>query len=284
MASYGHAIQKLTVGPWEQTDTASRIAHGEDFGPAASIDLQRDYLRWFDYWLKGMDNGVLKDPLVSLFVMGSNRWLYGPAYPLPQTRFENLYLAGGGQLSFTAPNGPQSEDRYTYDPGDPTPAPSTGAESKKPAAPRKDVLVYTTAPFAKPYTIAGPVSAVLYAASSARDTDWFVHLMDVDPDGKCSSLSATGSGQIRARYRNSLAKAEFLEPGRVYKYGIDLWHTAIAIAPGHRLRVEVASADFPNFSRNGNNETETRYVSANQTIYHDARRPSHIVLPAIPEK
>src|SRR5580692_4892132 len=102
------------------------IAHGEDFGPAASIDLQRDYLRWFDYWLKGMDNGVLKDPLVSLFVMGSNHWLYGPAYPLPQTRFENLYLADGGRLSFTAPNGPQSEDRYTYDPGNPTPPPDTG--------------------------------------------------------------------------------------------------------------------------------------------------------------
>jgi len=288
MASYGHAVQKLTVGPWDHTDTARRIAHGQDFGPAASIDLQRDYLRWFDYWLKGMDNGILRDPLVSLFVMGSNRWLYGRAYPLPQTRFENLYLADGGRLNFTAPNGPQSEDRYTYDPGNPTPPPDTGDASKKPGAPRTDVLVYTTAPFEKPYTIAGPVSAVLYAASSARDTDWFVHLMDVDQDGKCSSLWATGSGQIRARYRKSMGKAELLEPGRVYKYTLDLWHTAITIAPGHRLRVEVASAAFPNFSRNlntgGNNETESRYVSANQTIYHDARRASHVVLPVIPEE
>ena len=288
MAAYGHAGQKLTLGPWGHTDTARRIAHSQDFGPAASIDLQRDYLRWFDYWLKGMDNGILQDPLVSLFVMGSNRWLYGPAYPLPQTRFENLYLADGARLSFTAPNGPQSQDRFIYDPGNPTPPPDTGAADKKPGAPRTDVLVYTTAPFEKPYTIAGPVSAVLYAASSARDTDWFVHLMDVDQDGKCSLLWATGSGQIRARYRKSMAKAELLEPGRVYKYTLDLWHTAIAIAPGHRLRVEVASAAFPNFSRNlntgGNNETESRYVSAHQTIYHDAQRPSHIVLPVIPEK
>jgi putative CocE/NonD family hydrolase len=291
MAAYGHANQKLTIGPWEHTDTATRLSQKRDFGSAAALDLQRDYLRWFDYWLKGIDNGITKEPLVSLFVMGSNRWLHGPIYPLPQTHFEKLYLASGGhanipqgdgKLSF-APPATQAQDRYVYDPGDPAPS------DRREATTRKDILVYTTEPFEKPYTMAGPVSAVLYAASSARDTDWFVHLMEVDQQGKSSVLWANDSaGHIRARHRNSLAKPELLKPGEIYKYTIDLWHTGVTIAPGHRLRVEVSSAAFPLFDRNlntgGNNETETRFVSAEQTIYHDARHPSYILLPRIPEQ
>ncbi len=285
MASYGPRIQKLTIGPWGHTDSSHG---GTDFGPQAAIDLQRDYLRWFDYWLKGMDNGILQDPLVSLFDLGTKRWLHGPSYPLPATRFQNLYLADGGKLSFSAPSGTEGPDRYVYDPGDPTPHPATGDGSEKPEPQRKDVLIYNSPPFDQPFTFAGPVSAVLYAATSARDTDWYVHLFDIDADGICNELWPYGVGQVRARYRNSLSKPELLTPGRVYKYDLDLWHTAITLAAGHRLRVEITSADFPAFSRNlntgGNNETESRYVNAKQEIYHDFRRPSHIVLPVIPQQ
>jgi uncharacterized protein len=299
MVGYGHANQKLTLGPWAHTDTAERSAGGWNFGSAAIVDLQHDYLRWFDRWLKGMDNGITLEPLVSLFVMGSNRWLFGPKYPLPETRFEKLYLTSGGhanttkgdgQLSFAPPDEKQGEDRYVYNPADPTPEPGfNGADREQATAARQDILVYTTPPFGKPYTIAGPISAVLYASSSARDTDWFVSLVEVDQEGKSSVLWSNGSsGKIRARYRNGLAKPELLDPGRIYEYAIDLWQTGVTIAPGHRLRVEVASAAFPTFSRNlntgGSNETETRFVSASQTIYHDARHPSHILLPRIPEK
>jgi hypothetical protein len=288
-ASYGHVLQKLTIGPWPHADTASRSLGDRDFSGAAAIDLQRDYLRWFDYWLKGMDNGILKEPLVSMFVMGSNRWLHGATYPLPETRFEKLYLAGGGRLTFTPPTGAQAADRYVYDPGDPTPDPGydDSAKRQQMTAVRKDILVYTTPPFEKPYTIAGPLSAVLYASSSARDTDWFVHLLDVDPDGKCLLLWGNNSvGLLRARYRNSVVKPALIEPGKIYKYAIDLWHSGITIAPGHRLRVEIASGDFPTFSRNlntgGNNETESRFLSATQTVYHNGRHPSHILIPVIP--
>jgi len=301
MAGYGHTNQKLTIGPWDHTDTATQISMEQDFGPAANIDLQQDYLRWFDHWLKGMDNGIAKEPPVSLFVMGSNRWLRGAAYPLPETHFERLYLSssghantskGDGQLGFDQPGSKQKQavDRYVYDPGEPTPEPnSDSAERDRLAAARKDILVYTTDRFEKPHTIAGPVSAVLYASSSARDTDWFVRFVEVDEDGKSSLLWTGGSaGHIRARYRNSLAKPELLKPGKVYKYTIDLWHTGVTIPPGHRLRVEVSSAAFPLFERNlntgGSNETETHFASAEQTIYHDARHPSHILLPMIPEK
>jgi len=283
MASNHHATQKLIIGPWDHTDTASRAGDNRDYGPDAVIDLQRDYLRWFDHWLKGIDNGITNEPLVSLFVMGSNKWLRGPTYPLPQTRFEKLYLASGGRLSFNPPAGPEPADRYTYDPGDPTPVQELDAPPE-----RKDVLVYLTKPLEKPYTFAGPLSAVLYASSSARDTDWFVSVADVAKDGKASPLWSTGSaGHVRARYRNSLVKAKLLTPGKTYEYKIDLWHTGVTIAKGHRLRVEISSASFPLFDRNlntgGNNELDTRYVSAKQVIYHDAAHPSHIVLPMIPD-
>jgi putative CocE/NonD family hydrolase len=145
-----------------------------------------------------------------------------------------------------------------------------------------------TEPFEKPYTFVGPLSAVLYAETSARDTDWFVHVMEIDEKGRASTLWPNeSSGHIRARYRNSLTKAELLEPGKIYRYEIDLWHTGVTIAAGHRMRVEVSSASFPQFERNlntgGNNETESRFATAEQTVYHDAQHASYILLPRIPE-
>jgi putative CocE/NonD family hydrolase len=285
-----------------------------DFGPQAIIDLQRDYLRWFDYWLKGIDNGIMKEPLVGIFTMGSNKWLHGDVYPLPETRFEKWYLASGGNANTTKGDGrlttelqPASApvDRYVYDPGDPTPNPdfqeSTAEQDKqvreaeekkkereafhnKVTDARSDILVYVSDPFKEPFTFAGPVSAVLYASSSARDTDWFVSLYEVDKDGKLFGL---GSGKVRARFRRSTQNPELLKKGRVYEYRLDLWQTGITLPAGHRLRVEVASAAFPMFSRNlntgGHNETETNYVSAKQTIYHSQRYPSYLLLPVIPK-
>lgn len=319
MTAAGHPYQKLVLGPWGHSDTAARAFAGRDFGPEAAIDLPRDYLRWFDYWLKGVDNGIAREPLVSLFVMGSNRWLRGPSYPLPQTRFEKWYLASGGKantshgdgrLTRESPPAGAPPDRYTYDPGDPTPEPRFYEEAedtnpttdKKPprsseeqqrekeayhekvAAARQDMLVYVSAPFDRPYTFAGPMSAVLYASSSARDTDWFVRLMEVDEKGKIFSLA---EGKVRARFRASTHHPQMLEPGKVYAYTLDLWHTGITIPKGRRLRVEVASAAFPMFSRNlntgGHNETESTFVKAEQVIFRSKEYPSHLVLPMIPD-
>jgi putative CocE/NonD family hydrolase len=157
------------------------------------------------------------------------------------------------------------------------------AQHEKVTQAHRDILVYVTEPLKEPLTFAGPVSAVLYAASSARDTDWFMTLIEVDEKGKLFNLAA---GKIRARFRQSTRKPGLLRPGQVYEYKLDLWQTGITVPKGHRLRVEVASAYFPLFSRNlntgGHNEVETRYVKAEQTIYHDARHPSHVLLPVIP--
>ncbi|MFQ5494895.1 MAG: CocE/NonD family hydrolase, partial [Phycisphaerae bacterium] len=328
MASHGHPHQKLVLGPWGHTAQATRLIGERDFGSSAIIDLQRAYLRWFDHWLKGVDNGIDTEPLVSIFTMGSNQWLHGDVYPLPQTRFEKWYLASGGsantakgdgRLTREAPPPDAPPDRYSYNPGHPTPMPdfyeepedetegkpdkdapdkkASGKESsverkrkrvreyhEKITSARSDILVYTSEPLKEPLTFAGPLSATLFAASSARDTDWFVRLMEVDEKGEFFPLA---EGKIRARFRRSMRKPELLTPDKVEQYDLDLWQTGITIPAGRRLRGEVASASFPLFSRNlntgGHNEKETRYVVAEQTIHHSARYPSHILLPVIPD-
>jgi len=280
LAANPKAIQKMTIGPWGHEMVDQRWTSGMDSGTGALIDLQNEYLRWFDRWLKGVDNGVERESMVNLFVMGSDKWVHAAKYPLPGTKFENLYLASGKSLSFSVPPAGQAPDHYTYDPSDPTP--ETLGDG------RTDALVYLTPPLEKPYTMAGPLEAVIFAATSARDTDWFVHIMDMDEEGHTKPLCALSGGRIRARYRVSANKPRAIEPGKIYEYKIDIWQTGITIAAGHRLRVEVASAAFPLFDRNlntgGNNETETKYVKAQQTIYHDALHPSHIVLPSISER
>lgn len=314
MKSFGHPYQKLILGPWGHTDTAMRRLGDLDFGPQAIVDLQRDYLRWFDYWLKGIDNGIIKEPLVSIFVMGTNKWLHDHVYPLSCTQFQEWYLhslgqantsKGDGKLSLSSPEKDSPPDSYVYDPGDPTPSPTyyeeaeeeekkvKSLEEKKKEAEehhekitqnRSDILVYQTEPLEKPLTFAGPISAKLYASSSAKDTDWFMRLVWVTKDGKTYTLA---EGKIRARFRESTKKPVFLTPGKIYEYTLDLWQTGITIPAGDILRVEVASASFPLFSRNlntgGHNETETQFVKAEQKIFHSEKYPSHILLPVIPE-
>jgi putative CocE/NonD family hydrolase len=316
MKQNGDDRQKMVIGPWGHTDFAQRMVGDRDFGVNAMVDLQRSYLRWFDYWLKGVDNGIMKEPLVNLFVMGSNKWLSGDSYPLERTQFQKWYLSSGGhantslgdgKLSLALPSAAPS-DKYHYDPGDPTPSPGyyvepedskengvhpISAEEKKKeregyhervTQARRDILVYVTDPFKKDFTFAGPVSAVVYASSSARDADWFARLIDVDPDGKPFELV---EGKIRARYRNSATHPELLKPGEVYEYTIDMWHTGITLQAGHRLRLEISSASFPLFSRNlntgGNNETETRFLPADEVVYHNKGHASYVLLPVIPE-
>ncbi|HVP06668.1 MAG TPA: CocE/NonD family hydrolase, partial [Candidatus Acidoferrum sp.] len=220
MTSHQHACQKLVLGPWGHTATAVRNGpNNTDFGPNAIIDLETSYTRWLDHWLLGIQNGIDKEPLVTLFVMGANRWLQGDIYPLPSTQFTKLYLSSGGNANtssgdgkaiFDIPSGAAS-DTFTYDPADPTPDPyvytdpsDTAADSNtdstkaisyeqesakqlaywgKLDSDRKDILVYDTPPMNDSMVIAGPVSAVLYASSSGKDTDWFMRLSRLDDSG-----------------------------------------------------------------------------------------------------
>ncbi len=291
---------KLILGPWGHSDLAISFS-GRDLGEEGAVDLPTLYLRWFDFWLKGIENKILEEPLVQLYTINSKKWWEAETYPLPQTEFTKLYLSstkgantleGDGKLSWELPEEGKGFDAYTYDPGDPTPAwqfrAAKGGKKRyeEITKRRQDILVFETEPFEEPVTIAGPISAKLYAASSALDTDWFITIFAFsDDDGPIPLGNPWGRGTIRARFRNSLSEPELLEPGKIYEYSIDLWHTGITLEKGWQIRVEVTSAFFPFFSRNlntgGHNEMETRYIQAEQKIYHSKEYPSHILLPVI---
>jgi putative CocE/NonD family hydrolase len=148
---------------------------------------------------------------------------------------------------------------------------------------RDDVLVYSTGPLAQNLEVTGPVSASLFVKSSAVDTDFTGKLVDVAPDGSAMDVA---EGILRMRYRDSREHPSLINPGQTYQITLDLWSTSNVFLRGHTLRLEISSSNFPRFDRNLNTGEEIRfarqYVSATNTILHDAQHPSAIVLPVIP--
>ncbi len=272
--------------------------HGH-FGPRARIDPRLLQLRWFDRWLKGIDNGVDREPPLDFFIMGDNTWRQETGWPLARTRFTRFYLHSGGAANTssgdgrldTVPPAAEPEDTFTYDPGDPTPYLVDARELELALnedyaalnASRRDVLVFDTPPLEDELELTGPITATLWAATDARDTDWHVMLLDVHPDGTTRRIQ---DGIARARFRNGFDRPELPEPGVAYQYDIDLWFTGLVIPAGHRIRVTVESAAFPKYDRNlntgGDNERDTAYVAAHQRIFHDGGHPSFVTLPVIP--
>jgi hypothetical protein len=149
---------------------------------------------------------------------------------------------------------------------------------------RDDVLVYGTPVLEQAVEVTGPIELCLFVASSARDTDFTGKLVDVYPDGRAIILT---EGILRARYRDSLTEPELLKPGTVYELRLNLWATANVFLPGHRIRLEVSSSNFPRFDRNSNTggeiarETAGQYQPAINRIFHDAAHPSHLIVPII---
>ena len=302
MTDAARAAQKLLVGPWAHlfpyTSPTSTGTGEIDFGPAALVDLHQIQLRWFDHWLKGVDTGILEEPPVRIFVMGVNRWRDENEWPLARTAYTPYYLHGGGRANTAAgdgtlgpePPGDEPADRFVYDPDDPVPTRggntlilAMGVMDQRPVETRPDVLVYTSAVVTDALEVTGPVVVTLYAASDAPDTDFTAKLVDVRPDGYAQNLA---DGIVRARYRSSRQTPTSLIPGEVSRFTIDLWATSHVFRPGHRLRLEISSSNFPRFDRNLNTgadqATGTRWQPAHQTVFHDARYPSHILLPIIP--
>jgi putative CocE/NonD family hydrolase len=230
--------------------------------------------------------------------MGDNRWRDENEWPLARTQYTKVYLRGGGkanslrgdgQLSFTAP-GEEQPDRYVYDPNDPTPTRggttlglAMGVLDQRKVEEREDVLVYTSETLHADMEVTGPVSLRLFAASSAPDTDFTAKLVDIRPDGYAQNIV---EGMIRARFRESLTAPTLITPGQVYAYTIDLWATSHVFKAGHQLRLEVSSSNFPRYDRNPNTGhdfgVDAELLTAQQTIFHDHRYPSHLLLPVIP--
>ena len=290
----------MIVGPWGHG--SSRKFGDLDFGERAHIDTHAVELRWFDYWLKGIDNGLDREAPVKIFVMGSNEWRFENEYPLARAEPRKLYLLSGGRantsrgdgrLSWDTPPASSQPDRYRYDPENPVPSlggndccgvPSpAGPRDQRPIETRTDILVYTSEVLDREIEVTGPVRVVLYASSDAVDTDFAAKLIDVYPDGRSINV---GEGILRARYRESLSHPKLLERGKIYQFAIDMPGTSNVFLPGHRLRVNITSSHFPQFDRNPNTGEpfgmSAKTVVANQTVYHDQAQPSHVVLPVIP--
>ena len=294
--------QKLLVGPWAHlfpyTSPTSRGTGDIDFGDNAKIELHETQLRWFDHWLKGIDTGIADEPPVKLFVMGENVWRDENEWPLARTRYTPYYFhsrgqansgGGDGGLSAAAP-GEEPPDRFVYDPDNPVPTRGgntliipVGVQDQREVESRQDVLVYTGEPLSEPLEVTGPITVTLFAATSTPDTDFTAKLVDVRPDGYARNLA---DGIIRGRYRASRTRPTLLQPDTVTKFTIDLWATSHVFLAGHRIRVEISSSNFPRFDRNLNTgddqATSSRFQIASQTVFHDSRYPSHIVLPVIP--
>jgi hypothetical protein len=290
---------RLVVGPWSHGAFLNVVGE-RDFGLRASgatLDLREDltglFLRWFDQRLGRRQTGIDDEAPVKLFVQGLDRWRDEDAWPLERARATRWHLRAGGGLDHEPPEPDEAPDAYVYDPLDP--CPTTGGTlllpRTYPAGPveqsavlgRRDVLVYTSGPLAADLELTGPVTAVLHAATSAPDTDWVVKLCEVRPDGRTYNVC---DGILRARYRRSAEEPSLVPREEVQRYEIDLWATSIVLRAGQRLRVVVTSSDFPRYDRNPNTgEFGVDAVStmpALQRVFHDAARPSYLVLPVIP--
>lgn len=239
-------------------------------------------LHWYATVLKGATDDW---PAVTYFLMGANEWRTASDWPVPEGKQAAYFLESKGRLTVVPPAGTSEPDSYTYDPLNPTPTVggsivsyvyTPGSVDVAAVQRRPDVLVYTTEPIESDLDVVGPLRMILYASSSAIDTDFSVRLSDVFPDGRAIQIQ---SGILRTRYRNKDRDPEPLEPGKAYRLEIDMWATANRFKTGHRLRIDISSADFPRFDRNTNRGGEPGMpVAAQQMIYHDSQHPSHLLV------
>lgn len=287
---------RLVVGPWAHAMFLNQVGQ-VDFGFRSSgylLDLREDLtllqLRWFDRWLRAVDHPAT--PRVRIFVQGLNHWRDLDDWPLAPVVRQPWYLGAGGSLTPQPPTAEEAPDAYVYDPEDPCPTCggnllmplqyTPGPVDQAPILGRRDVLTYTSAPLTEDLEIIGEVRMVLYASSSARDTDWVVKLCDQHPDGSTLNLC---DGVARVSYQCARSGASY-QPGDAPPWEISLWSTAAVIPAGHRLRVVVTSSDFPRYDRNPNTGenpcSATTSEPALQRVFHTPDRPSRIELPIVP--
>ncbi len=292
---------RLLVGPWSHEEEVETFRGDIDLSPGATV-IREHELAFYDRYLRDEGNDWEERPPLELYVLGADEWRGGDEWPLPGTELTPFFLRSGGRLDRDAARSDEPADRYTYDPEDPVPTIGgvnsvltmtqgaarpilPGPRDQRELEARADVLSYTSDELERDLEVIGPVETVLFAASSAKDTDFVVRICDVYPDGRSIFLT---EGILRARYRNSSEgdSTELLEPDEVAEYRIRCYPMANVFRAGHRLRLDVTSSSFPRFSRNLNTGedvgTGTRVEVARQTVLHTSEYPSHVVLPVIP--
>jgi uncharacterized protein len=284
---------RLMIGPWTHGgQTRSRFGE-RDFGPDAAIAYDELLLDWCDLHLRGVDNhGFSKEPPVRVFTMGINRWRTANEWPLPNTDLQPWFLRRGKRLSTQAPDAAEAADTYTYDPNDPVVDPRGGPYAgvlgpfdQQQLGQRPDVLVFDSDALGEDLEVTGNIEIRLWIASSASDTDFIAQVLDVEPDGRAWNLMSPTVTVVRARYRNDERHPELMTPAHPYELTFKLPITSNCFLRGHRIRVHITSSFFPHLDRNPNTgrpvPTEGRLVPARQVVFHDAGRPSRLILPVV---
>jgi uncharacterized protein len=253
--------------------------------------------RWFDYWLRDINTGVHRLPAVQYYALGdphaagapANEWRTGAAWP-PIHTMERYYLQPGGGLSTAVPTPTTSSSSYDYDPANPVPTLNTRPNDwlnrtpldQRPLKDRADILRFTSLPLTAPVEIAGALEAELYVSTTAKDTDYFVRVIDIHPDGFEALMM---SRPLRLRFRDGFHKMVPAKKNRVYKINVNLWSLAMAFPKGHRISVQITSSDVPRFDRHSNTwmpvKSYEEAVKATNTVHHSAKYPSRLLLPVI---
>ncbi len=287
----------LVVGPWNHgIGPISRTRIGDrDMGPAAALDYDELVLRWMDRWVKGLDNGVDREPPVRAYAMGANAWRTGDSWPLPGGREVSLYLGGearpgiAGTLSWSPAVG-DGRASFVSDPSDPVTDPfaeEAGPHDYRALGARADVLVFETAPLDSDVEVVGPIEAEMFLSTDRPDTDLWVKLLDVAPDGAAFNLMSPGLDVIRASYRNGKPTRDLLEAGAVYRLRLPNLLTGNRWLRGHRIRIAVMASFMPHMSRNLHSGllemVSDRSVRARVTVHHGATHPSRLILRTLPE-
>jgi putative CocE/NonD family hydrolase len=282
--------------------TANTVVGERSMGDAR-LDYQEIMYGFFDKFLKGDGNTRIdKMPKVTYFTMGSNKWQSSDTWPPAGAATMTFYLNSGGKANSSngdgtlrpAPPATDTPDSFTYDPMNPVRslggnvcctgnAIQAGAFDQRKTEERNDVLVYTTEPFKEGIELSGPIVPTLYVSSDARDTDFTVKVLDVYPDGRSYNLDESIQ---RMRYRDGYDKPPvWMEKGTVYKVTLQPLNTSNYFAPGHRLRIEVSSSNFPRFDRNlntgGNNYDESKGAVAHNTVHHSKQYPSSLTITVV---
>ena len=289
---------RIVIGPWCHSGYVRTNFGRVDFGEAGLLDGVSLLIRWFDYWLKGIGNGLENDPRVLLFVMGDCVWRPEAAWPLRRARDLTFFLSSAGHANTPSgdgvllrdPDPGPASDSYVYDPRNPVPD-LFGPDrlpipaDQEPLAHRQDILVYQSAPLEARIEVTGNPLVDLTACSSVPDTDFFVRLIDVRPDGLARDVSM---GLVRTRYRNGLDQPSLVEPGSVQTYRIPMSATSNAFLPGHRIRLDVTSSCFPSYDRNHNTpadqNADAELRPASQQVLHGGGHNTRLVLPWIPDE
>jgi len=286
---------RLMIGPWTHGGQSRSRFGDRDFGPDAAIEYDDLVLDWSDLHLRGVASNQLSgQPPVRVFTMGANRWRTAETWPIPNTQYEPWFLRGGGRLTREAPADGEGSVGYRYDPADPVVDPHGGPYAgvlgpfdQREVGTRPDVLVFRSEPLTADLEVTGNIEIRLWIASSAPDTDFHVHVLDEEPDGPAWNLMSPTVAVMRARYRNDERHPELMVPGRPYELVLRLPITSNCFLRGHRVRVHVMSSFFPHLDRNPNTgrpvPMEGEFVIARQTVFHDARFPSRLILSTIRE-